>query len=64
MRKVQRDSQVMVDAVPYFLMKEVLGKQVALRVVAATRELIVEHEEREIKRVPSKGLGAGPRTVM
>jgi hypothetical protein len=56
-RKVHHATWVRVDDVPSFLTKEVVGKQVTLRVAAATQEFVVAHAGQEVKRMLIKGLG-------
>jgi transposase InsO family protein len=59
-RKVTKGTRVTVDGVPYYLARALVGKYVSLRVEAATREFVVEEQEREVQRVPIKGLGHAP----
>ena len=59
-RKVAKDTRVMVDTVPYYLTRDLVGKHINLRVDAATREFVVEDQNQEVQRVPIKGLGHAP----
>jgi transposase InsO family protein len=58
-RKVQRDTSVRSDELRYYATREVVGHYVTLRVEAATRSLIIEHADQEIKRVAILGTGQG-----
>lgn len=59
-RKVAKDTRVMVDAVPYYLTRDLVGKYINLRVDAATREFVIEDQNQEVQRVPIKGLRHAP----
>jgi hypothetical protein len=59
-RKVGRDSRVVIDGVPYFVSRTLIGTSVTVRVDAAAREFVVEAQERDVKRLPIKGLGNAP----
>jgi hypothetical protein len=58
-RKVASDAHVSVDDVRYYLPHQLKGLYITLRVDATAREFVVEQHEREIKRLPIKGLGGG-----
>jgi transposase InsO family protein len=58
-RKVRRDTSVMIDTVAYYTTRAVVGKTVRLRVEAATRSFVVELEGEEVKRIPIAGTGRG-----
>jgi hypothetical protein len=60
-RKVGKDTRVTIDDVPYYLARTLIGKDVTLRVDAATREFVVEDERQEVQRVAIKGLGQAPQ---
>jgi Integrase core domain len=59
-RKVTADTHVSVDDERYYIAQALVGQYVTLRVDAATREFVVEHQDQEVKRLPIKGLGGGP----
>jgi hypothetical protein len=59
-RKVQRDCRVMVDDIAYDVPRALVGKYITLRRDAAAREVVVEAEAHEVKRLAIKGLGTGP----
>jgi hypothetical protein len=59
-RKVRQDTSISLDDVPYYLGRELVGKSVVLRVDAAQKELVVEDEGSEVKRVAIKGVGSAP----
>ncbi len=59
-RKVARDTHISVDDERYYITQALVGKYVTLRVDAAAGELVVEHQQQEIKRLALKGLGSGP----
>jgi Integrase core domain len=59
-RKVAADTHVSVDDKAYYLSQTLVGQYVTLRVDAAAREFVVEHHDREVKRVTINGLGSGP----
>jgi hypothetical protein len=58
-RKVRANTSVSIDEVIYYTTTAVIGQYVTLRVDAATRTLVVEHQGREIKRVSIHGTGQG-----
>jgi hypothetical protein len=58
-RKVQRDTSVRIDTIRYYTTQAVVGKYVTLRVEAATRSFVIEHDGYDLKRVPIVGTGQG-----
>ncbi len=58
-RKVQPDSSVTVGAGRYYITQALKGQHVTLQIDATDRTLVVEHNEREVKRVPIQGTGRG-----
>jgi hypothetical protein len=59
-RKVARDTHISVDDERYYITQALVGNYVTLRVDAAAGELVVEHQQQEVKRLAIKGLGSGP----
>jgi transposase InsO family protein len=55
-RRVQRDTSISVGDERYYVRQELVGHQVQVRIAAATKELVVLHEQREVKRLALKGL--------
>lgn len=58
-RKVRPNTSVSIDEGIYYVTTALIGQYVTLRLEAATRSFVVEHEGREIKRVPIHGTGQG-----
>jgi hypothetical protein len=58
-RKVAADTSVSVDNQYYYLAQALVGTFVSLRVDASAREFVVEQQDRELKRLPIKGVGGG-----
>jgi transposase InsO family protein len=58
-RKVRANTSVSIDEVIYYTTTSVVGQYVTLRVDAATRTFVVEHEGHEVKRVSIRGTGQG-----
>lgn len=61
-RRVQRDSSISVGGERYYVPQPLGGHRVLMQLAAATKELAVIHEEREVKRLPLKGLA--PEAVL
>ncbi len=58
-RKVAPDTHISIDDERYYLARELVGKTISVRVDAAAREFVVEHQAQEVKRLAIKGLGSG-----
>jgi hypothetical protein len=58
-RNVQHDTSVGVGGARYYISQALVGKHVTLRVDASDQSFVVEHEQREIKRVSIHGTGRG-----
>jgi hypothetical protein len=59
LRKVRQDTSVTIGTGRYFVRKALIGKHVLLRVSAADRSFVIEHEGQEVKRVAIQGTGRG-----
>jgi hypothetical protein len=59
-RKVRADTSVSVDDERYYISQALVGQQITLRVDATSGEFVVEQQEKEVKRLPIKGLGSRP----
>ncbi len=59
-RKVGQNGTVRVEDAPYYVSSRLAGQYVVLQVQAAERVLVVQHRQRELKRVPLKGLHGTP----
>jgi transposase InsO family protein len=55
-RKVRQDTSILLDDLPYYVTRALVGQEVQVRVDAETNELVVEHEGQEVRRWPIKGL--------
>lgn len=56
-RKVQANTSVKLDTQRYYATQELVGQMVTLVIHAADRTLGVEHDGKEVKRVPLQGTG-------
>lgn len=59
-RRVQRDTSISLGDERYYVTKELVGQRVLIQIAVETRELVVHHDQREVKRVPLKGLAPDP----
>jgi transposase InsO family protein len=59
-RKVKANTEVTLDSQRYYVSQGLVGQQVTLVVQAAERVLVIEHEGKEVKRVPLQGTGQAP----
>jgi hypothetical protein len=55
-RRINRNGSIKVDNRSYYVRRALRGQYVTVRVDASTRQLVIEHHKRPIKRVPIKGL--------
>jgi hypothetical protein len=55
-RRVQRDTSISVADERYYVTKELVGHQVLVTIAVATRELVIQHDQQEVKRLPLRGL--------
>jgi len=55
-RKVRSDGGLSVDKYEYYVGKELAGQYIVVVVDAAKRELVIEHQNKVLKRMPLKGL--------
>lgn len=55
-RKVQHDGSVVLDKYTYYVGSALAGQYVMLVVEASTREVVVLHQQKEVKRLALKGL--------
>ena len=55
-RRVQRDTSISVADERSYVTKELVGHQVLGTIAVATRERVIPHDQREVKRMPLKGL--------
>ncbi len=59
-RKVQPNGIVLLEHDRYYVGRKLAGQYVVVSVEAATRTLVVQHQQRVIKRVPLKGRQQDP----
>ena len=59
-RKVDANGTIMVEHERYDLGRALAGQRVVVAVDAAARKVVVHHQQRPLKRLPRKGLLAGP----
>jgi transposase InsO family protein len=59
-RKVKATTEVTLDSQRYYVSQSLVGQQVTLVVQAAERMLVIEHQGKEVKRVPLQGTGQAP----
>jgi hypothetical protein len=59
-RKVGQNGNVRVEDRSYYVGTGLVGQSVVLQVHAAERVLVVQHRQREVKRLPLKGLHGAP----
>lgn len=60
-RKVQADTSITVDHQRYYTRKSLIGKEITVRVDATAKELVIEENGQEVRRVALRGLhNTGP----
>ncbi len=55
-RRVDASGFVTIGDDPYYIQRKLAGQEVAVQVAAPTREFIIAHRGRELRRLPIKGL--------
>lgn len=58
-RKVQANTSISIDTHRYYTKVALIGQEVTVRVEAQTKPLVIEHNGKDVKTVPIKGLAHG-----